>query len=95
MHHCNDAFFFSARLQNKPWKEVIIVSRKPNRTRTHEFKVMLNDEEMAILEMRANESRLSRSEYLRSWLTGKGIDGYQNGFVANTLLQTITERGDA
>ena len=56
---------------------------------------MLNDEEMAILEMRANESRLSRSEYLRSLLTGKGIDGYPNGFVANTLLQTITERGDA
>ncbi len=52
---------------------------KPNRQRTIEFKVMLNREEADLLKKKSEESGLSRSEILRSLLTGRPIAKYREG----------------
>ena len=57
---------------------------KPNRKRTIEFKVMLNEYEANILKNMSEESGLSRSEVLRSLLVGKSITGYREGSAARS-----------
>ena len=66
---------------------------KRNRTRTHEFKVMLNDKENQLLIELAKISGLSRSEYLRSLLTGKSTRGFSEEFVQKRLGRTIRKAG--
>lgn len=57
---------------------------KPNRKRTIEFKVMLNEYEANILKNMSEASGLSRSEVLRSLLVGKSITGYRDGSAARS-----------
>lgn len=57
---------------------------KPNRKRTIEFKVMLNECEANILKNMSEASGLSRSEVLRSLLVGKSITGYRDGSAARS-----------
>ena len=57
---------------------------KPNRKRTIEFKVMLNEYEANILKNLSEASGLSRSEVLRSLLVGKSITGYRDGSAARS-----------
>lgn len=69
------------------------MKNKPNRTRTHEFKVMLNDQEMKLLTDQAKKCGLSRSEYLRSLLNGKSIRGYPEGFAESRLGKLFGKAG--
>lgn len=68
---------------------------KPNRTRTIEFKLMLNTEEAALLKSISDKSGLSRSEVLRSLLTGRGITGYREGSATPSHFgKTINKEGN-
>ena len=67
---------------------------KRNRTRTHEFKVMLNDKENLLLLELAKRSGLSRSEYVRSLITGQSTRGYPEEFLKTRLDRTIRKSGD-
>lgn len=57
---------------------------KPNRKRTIEFKVMLNQEESELLKNMSEESGLTRSEVLRSLLIGRSIRGYHDRSAARS-----------
>ena len=60
------------------------MKNKPNRKRTIEFKVMLNEYEATLLKNMSEESGLSRSEVLRSLLVGRSITGYKDGSAARS-----------
>ena len=68
---------------------------KPNRKRTIEFKVMLNQEESELLKNMSEESGLTRSEVLRSLLIGRSITGYRDGSTTPSHFgQTIRKDGN-
>lgn len=64
-----------------------------NRSRTHEFKVMLNDQEDQLLKDLAKDTGLSRSEVIRSFINGKSIRGYPEGFSRSRFGKTIRKVG--
>ena len=68
---------------------------KPNRKRTIEFKVMLSPEEAELLKKKSEESGLSRSEVLRSLLTGRRIAKYREGSTTPSHFgKTIRKDGN-
>lgn len=68
---------------------------KPNRKRTIEFKVMLSPEEAELLNKKSEESGLSRSEVLRSLLTGRSISRYRDGSTTPSHFgKTIRKDGN-
>ena len=68
---------------------------KPNRKRTIEFKVMLSPEEAELLKKKSEKSGLSRSEVLRSLLTGRSISRYRDGSTTPSHFgKTIRKDGN-